>query len=329
MKHGEHARFSAKWWKDSQPRGLASAHQLEGALRDYETAKHTLETHATDAAVKAALGALTSIETAAKAVIGEAARSKDPEMGATAEALKKLDVHTERTWVAGKSKTVADEDDDSPFSAAGYPAVLLVALRRLRTIPMHFGLVLGRLPEDHRLSLHRVTAGMALGHRLVQQTGLHLMTFGIAAADDDRARTVLLTIEGRQLPGIKKKMERMLRFHRPLPFQYVALFAGGAEVADIEDEDDHDIDLPFDEDPAGAHEAELRADIIGIRPRLSAAMGESAEKRTIIMSEVQRFVSRLKAGDVVGARASIVSLHALIPGEGFSLMTSEPPKSSP
>jgi hypothetical protein len=157
---------------------------------------------------------------------------------------------------------------------------------------------------------------------------MHLMTFGTATADDDRARTILLTFEGRQLPGIKKKIERMLRFHRPLPFQYIALFAGGAEVDDIDDENDHEIDLDFDEDPAGQHEHELRAEIESIRPKLSAAMAASAETRTIILSEVQRFVSRLKAGDLAGARAGLVALNALIPGEGFAGTRPEPPQSA-
>jgi hypothetical protein len=325
MKHGEHARFSAKWWKDSQPRGLASAHRFADALQDYETARQALETHPTPAAPKTALAALASVETTAKAVIAEAAKSKDPEMAATAEALRKLDLRGEREAIAARAQNGADEDDNSPFSAAGYPGYLLIALRRLRTTPMNFALVLGRAVDEHRLGLHRITSPMTLGHRLVAETGLHLMTFGTAVASDDRARTILLTVEGRQLPAIKKKTERMLRLHRPLPFQYVALFAGGAEVEDIDDADDHDIDLPFDEDPAGVHEADLRAEILHIRPLLNAAMLESAEKRTVIMSEVQRFVSRLKAGDLVGARAGIVALHALIPGEGFSPVKAEPP----
>jgi hypothetical protein len=317
MKHGERAEFSAKWWKDSQPRGLTSARRLETALRDYETAKHTLETHAVEKAVKDAIEALTSIEAAVKAVCAEAARSKGPEMDATADALRKLNVQGERAWIADKGRSfskAADEDDDSPFSAAGYADYLLRGLRRLRTTQMNFGAVLGHVAEEHRLLLHRVAAPMTLGRRLVQGTGLHLMTFGTAKADDDKDRTISLTIEGRQLPAIKKKLERMLRVHQPLPFRFISLYAGGAELEDIDDEDDHDIHLPFDEEPAGVHEADLREEIERIRPRLTAAMMESAEKRTIIMSEVERFVSRLKAGDMSGARAGIIALHAMIPG---------------
>jgi hypothetical protein len=140
------------------------------------------------------------------------------------------------------------------------------------------------------------------------------MTFGTAKADDDKDRAISLTIEGRQLPAIKKKLERMLRIHQPLPFRFVSLYVGGAELEDIDDEDDHDIQLPFDDEPTGAHEADLRKELERIRPRLTAAMVESAEKRTIIMSQVERFVSRLKAGDMAGAQAGIVALHAMIPG---------------
>jgi hypothetical protein len=318
MKRGEKAQYSARWWKESQPRGLATARRLESALHDYESAKHGLETRATPPAIKAARAELASVETAVKAVIAEAARHKDPEMSATVEALRRLDAEAEQEWIASKLENEADDDDNSPFSSNNYHTYLLRMLRRLRTVPMHFALVIGHSTQDHRLALHRVTGPMALGHKLVQETGIHLMTFGTASADEDRPQTILLTIEGRQLPAIKKKLERMLRINRPLPFRRIVLFAGGAEVADIDDENDHEIDLDFDEDPAGMHEAELREEIERIRPRLSTAMLESAEKRTIIMSEVQRFVSRLKAGDLPGARAGMVALHAMIPGEGFT-----------
>jgi hypothetical protein len=323
MKRGEKAQYSARWWKESQPHGLATARRLESALHDYESAKHTLETHPTPTAVKAARAELASVETAVKAVVAEAARHKEPEMSATVDALRKLDAEAEQEWIASKLENEADDDDNSPFSADNYHTYLLKMLRRLRTVPMNFALVIGHTTPDHRLALHRVSGPMALGHKLVQETGIHLMTFGKAIADEDRPQTILLTIEGRQLPAIKKKLERMLRINRPLPFRRIALFAGGAEVADIDDENDHEIDLDFDEDPAGMHVAELREEIERIRPRLSAAMLESAEKRTIIMSEVQRFVARLKAGDLSGARAGIVALHAMIPGEGFTVTRPE------
>ncbi len=324
MKHGERAEFSAKWWKDSQPDGLKSAHRLEDALHDYDTVKHTLETHATDAAFKNALGALTAIETALKAVITEAARAKGPEMDATAASLRKLDVDKERAWVESKGKKDDDEEDDSPFGADKYPIYLLKMLRRLRTVPMNFSLVLGHKPDEHRLCLNRIAAPLTLGHRLIQETGLHLMTYGTVTPDDNKAQTILLTIEGRQLPGVKKKMERMFRFHRPLPFQYVTLYVGGAEIEDVDDPDDHEIDLPNEEDHGTPHESELLAEMGRIRPRLTAAMAGSPETRRIIMSEVERFVSRLKAGDLSGARAGIVSLNALIPGQGFSPILAEP-----
>lgn len=316
MKPGEQAQFSAKWWKDSQPKGLTSAHRLEDAFRHFEAAKHTLETHHTDAAVRAALGSLTAIEAAIKATVSEAARTKSPEMDATVKALRQLDVQQERTEISSHSAS-EDGDDDQPFSEAAYPGYLLKNLRRLRTVPMNFGLVLGGKPDQHRLSLHRVTGPMTLGHHLMRDTGLHLMTFGTVRADEDRDRTILLTFEGRQLPAVKKKLERMLRIRRPLPFQYIALFSGSAEIEDVDDPDDHEIDLDFDDDAAVPHEADLRAEIMRIRPRLSAAMAGSAQTRTTILATVKRFAARLKAGDLAGARAGLISLHALIPGEGL------------
>jgi hypothetical protein len=188
--------------------------------------------------------------------------------------------------------------------------------RRLRTVPMNFSAVLGQAPEDHRLALHRVEAPLALGHRLIQATGLHLMTYGRARADDDRAQTLSLTIEGRQVPAIKRKLERMLRLHQPLPFRHVAVYVGGSEIEDTDYEDEHYVKASPDEAPPEPDDTDLRAEIARIRPKLSAAIAASPDQRTTIMTGLQQLVARMKAGDLDGARDEIVALRAIIPPDG-------------
>ena len=318
MKKGEQAQFSAKWWKDSQPHGMTKARPLEVALHAYEEAKHALETHPSPQAARKADAALDAIEAALKAVIAEAARSRTPESVATADVLKHLDLDKERAWVTAHAKPADDDDDDSPFSEAGYDAYLRKSQKRLRGGPMNFAAVLLRKPADHRLALHRVQPPMTLGHLLMRETGSHLMTYGTACADPAKPRAIQLTIEGRQLPGMKKKLTRMLRAFRPLPFVVITLHTGGSEIEDVVDPDDLDDDdddaLNDDDTTADLDEPALREEMNHILPELHAAMEGSAEKRHVISEAVQRFVARTKAGDLSGARAALISLYAQIPG---------------
>jgi hypothetical protein len=75
----------------------------------------------------------------------------------------------------------------------------------------------------------------ALATKLRHDTGSTLVTWGIVEPHPERPVTLLLRIEGRQMPALKKRCERMLRTHRPLPYARLALWADGKEVDDIPD----------------------------------------------------------------------------------------------
>ena len=322
MKKGERGQISAKWWKGSQPPGLAKARALELALHAYEELRHVAETHPTPVAAKKAGDALDDIDTALKAVIAEASHGKTPEMEATVAALHDIDTDKERTWLAAHVKVPEEDEDDSPFSANDYDAYLRKSQKRLRSGPMNFAVVLGRKPVEHRLALHRVQPPMTLGHMLMRETGLHLMTYGTAAADPDKDRSIQLSIDSRQLPGLRKKLNRMLLAFRPLPFTFITLHAGGAELPDIDDPEDIDDEglegaeelIDEDHPVAMLPEPALRVEMARILPALNTAMEGSAEKRHAITGAVERFVARIKAGDLGGARAALISLHNQIPG---------------
>jgi hypothetical protein len=243
MKKGEQPEFSAKWWKSSQPKSLKSADKLEDALKAYEAAKKKLESSGDEDAAKTANDALGTVEAAVGAVVSEASKDKkSPEMALTVEVLKKYDrlYGAEEAWI----KDHTQKDDDSAFSDPdAYHQYLIGALKRLHGGAMNFGFVLGKKAVDHRL---------ALANDLVKQTGLHAMTFGTAMADENRAGVMVLVLEGRQLPGMQKKGERMLKKFKPLPFTKLAVFVDGKEVEDLEDPEDTDVDEPEDSAAEGA-----------------------------------------------------------------------------
>ena len=243
MKKGEQPELSARWWKSSQPDGLRSAGRLEDALNDYEVARHKFETNTDGDTAEAASKALDGVASAAKPVLAEAGKAKaKPDMEWTVDALRKLDrpIAAARKWIAVR---VADSAEGEFGDPEIYHEYLLTALKRLRgSDAMNFGLVLGKTAEDHRMALHKSKSAKALAAVLVQATGLHQMTFGIARSDEKRSDVMVLDIEGRQLPGLAKKASRMLKRFKPLPFKQLKLAMAGRDVDDLDDPDDKDTD---------------------------------------------------------------------------------------
>jgi hypothetical protein len=252
MKKGEQPQFSARWWKNSQPKGLKSAGDLESALKAYETTRAKVESSGEEADAKAADGALDGIDKAVKAVLSEASKTKgNPDIDATTDCLKKFDRGSaqERKWIQEhtKAKNQAkgdDDEDDSNFADPdAYKTYLITVMKRLRSSgEMNFGFVLGKKAEDHRMALHKSKSAKALGAMLAKETGIHLMTWGIARSSEDRAGEMVMELEGRQIPGMAKKGARMLKKFKPLPFKKLVLLVDGQEVADLDDPEDTDAD---------------------------------------------------------------------------------------
>ena len=284
MKKGEQPDLSAKWWKDSQPKGLKTAGKLDDALKDYDGAKRKLQQAGDAEAGAAANGALDAIESAAKAVSAEAGKAKNvPEMDWTVDALKKLD-----RLIAAERKFVGEniEDDDGMFSDPDvYHEYLMKSLKRLRSAgQMNFGVVLGKKAEDHRLAVNKAKGGKGLAGMLARETGLHAMTFGIALTPkaageieaeqnegesqddgegmgDERSSVLILQLEGRQLPGLKKKLTKMLKRFKPVPFKSVKLMVDGKEAEDLDDPEDTDTDNYDDGAPV--------VDLVALKRRLA------------------------------------------------------------
>jgi hypothetical protein len=332
VKKGEQPEFSAKWWKDSQPKGLKTASQLEDALKGYDGAKKKLEKGRDSDSAQAAKDALGGIETAVKAVIAEASKIKNnPDMDATVDTLKKFGraYGTEEAWI---EEHWDDDDDESVFAdPEAYQKYLLGALKRLRSSgQMNFGFVLGKKAENHRLALHKSKGTKALGNMLVQQTGLHQFTFGVAVPDPDQPMTLRLMLEGRQLPGMQKKGARMLKKFKPLPFMKFRMFVDGAEVQDLPDPDDTDVDEPDDAPTEGQaptfDAAALRRELAELIGRIAAIADPRAKEN---LGERANYAKgKLDNNDLPGAAADIAglrrALEAATVGQGGPTGTGTP-----
>jgi len=341
MKKGEQPEFSAKWWKSSQPKGLKSAGKLDDALKDYEVAKKKLEAGGDDAAVKAAQDALGTVETAVDAVVSEASKDKkSPEMALTVDVLKKFDrlYGAEQAWIQDH----AEKDDDSVFADPdAYHSYLIAAMKKLRSGgQMNFGFVLGKKAEDHRLAVHRSKGSKALANQLVKQTGLHAVTCGTAMPDENRAGVLVLVLQDRQLPGMQKKGERMLKKFKPLPFTKIAVLVDGKEVEDLADPEDTDVDAPDEVEtqaPAATPDAaEMRgapagpSESAGVQAAPAEAPDPTAMRRELgglirrvqgvtdparrqeLVSIATRANTALKAGDLPQVVSAVSELRAAI-----------------
>ena len=316
MKKGEQPELSAKWWVGSQPKGLKSAGKLELSLKAYENAKKKLESNGADDAATFAADVLGQVETAVGAVIAEASKDKkNPEMGFTVDALKKFDklFGAEQVWI----EVHAQEDDDGMFSDPEvYQAYLTKGLKRLRSGgQMNFGLVLGKKAEEHRLAVHKSKAPKALASMVAKETGLHAFTFGTAVPDEEKPMTLRLNLEGRQLPGLKKKGERMLKKFKPQPFQHIILMLEGKEVEDLADPDDTDVDEADEaQGPAPVYDAAaLKRELAGLIVRVQGLQDPTLKQN------LARLANRANAGlngnsNLEDATAAIDELRKALDG---------------
>jgi hypothetical protein len=125
-----------------------------------------------------------------------------------------------------------DEDDSDDGEDAPVDVALVRALMRKlprETLPFAFGVVGSQGPRH--LALHRKRAGAALARQL-KTAGCKKVTFGTASA---QGPTLLLSIEGPPLSGLKQQVKQYLADNKPMPCKSVQILKGGEGS---EDEDD-------------------------------------------------------------------------------------------
>lgn len=157
---------------------------------------------------------------------------------------------------------------------------LKAALQRARRQPMQFAVVLGKQPNEHRLSLHPTRAGRSLAKTLREDTGLKLATWGSTEVDDSRRDTLVLVLEDRALPGLGKKLQAWLKL-MGAPIRKVAIKVDGQE---LEDEDPGQTD-PGANDPtqdSAQDWARLMQAFEQLKPRIQSIQDQGNAKATLL-----------------------------------------------
>lgn len=137
---------------------------------------------------------------------------------------------------------------------------------------MQFAVVLGKQPDEHRMSLHPTRAGRSLAKALREDTGLKLATWGSTEVDESRRDTLVLVLEDRALPGLSKKLQAWLKL-MGAPIRKVAIKVDGQELAD---EDQGTTDSGSDEQtPDSAQDwARLMQAFEQLKPRIQSIMDQ-------------------------------------------------------
>jgi len=339
MKKNAQPEFSSKWWSTNQPKGLTKGRALESALDDYEKARATLQKSGNEDDLKPTVIAMGKVRQAVEAAMSEAEKlKKSPPKGAdaedlgnTADALKKF----ARLYDPEKSEldklVKEEEDDNNVFSdPAQYKKYLLKNLRKAGGgNQLNFGLALGKAGADHRMMISKTKGPQSLGRQVMEATGLRLMTFGTMIEDPDSPDFLKLSLEGRQLPGLQKKTDRMLKTFKPLPYAHVILMVNGAEVDDLVDPDDQDHDEASEsegEETQGTQQqpnpqddptfGQLRAGMEKILPTLRQLIGAGGPTAAQLAGLIKQFQDAMKAFDAAGAKKSFAELVALMRAGG-------------
>jgi hypothetical protein len=142
---------------------------------------------------------------------------------------------------AERRRIEAEEDDASgPLGdEQAYGAYLKKVLKKLQTMPLYFAAGLGTKAEEHRLILHKTQDGKKLLKTLKDSTSLKKFAWGQTTAHVKETSTMTLALEGPQVGGLKKKLELLLKYFKPLPFDTILLMVDGKVVADLPDDDDN------------------------------------------------------------------------------------------
>ncbi len=354
MKSATSIQLGKAWWKKEAPEGLKkSGAGFEKALDLYAKANAGLRSP--DArALEAFEAALEALEDAAKKVAQEArelagkekdkARKKDLEN--TAEV---MDKPLKREIAAARAAMPEIEDDEDEDSAdtladpAQHAAYLKKTAGKLKKRTFNFALGLpSNEPEDLRLLFHPKKAGRGLAAKLKKAIGAKKFTFGQAGtealseemgAEGDGARTLVLVLEGRNIPGLAKRVKLLLKKMNVSAFGRVKILKDGQEVdgadeatdealepLDMEAADPEDAAIGAEGDLEQAPEAAVDApppppgpDLADLKARLAKAVPAIAAAPKPLAAELAPVAKEagalLKAGDAPAAAPRIAELE--------------------
>jgi hypothetical protein len=274
MRTAASIQLDKAWWKKERPSALKkSGPQFEKALETYEDA--------TASARKGDVGALEPalklLEKVAKDVVAEAKplekASKDKkekeDLNNTIAVMERplaSAIAAERKRAADLAKAAKDDEESAIVDPAQYQVYFRKFTPPLLTGHVNFavGVPPGR-PEAVRLMFHRSQSGKALVGHLKKELGTCKSTFGTAgsanlaetAGDEASNRTLVLELEGKQIPALGKRVRIMLRKLKISEFSKVKILVAGQQT-EISDDTDGDDVAPLDagDDDAAASAGE-------------------------------------------------------------------------
>lgn len=245
MKKNAKPQLVSNWWKSNQPKGLPAAPELGRVLGIYEKAASVHKKSKSEDSYQKCANALDFVGKAAAKVQKEASGlikkppKKDPpdaeELSYTVEVLKKFPKFVALTRNEHQSNIEEDEgeeDEDGVLNdPAAYTIYLKKSLKKVVRSPLNFALGLnGNRGEDQRMLFHRSKVGKALSATIKRDTLIKKVSWGVATADTTDSGTLVLTLEGKKLPGMAKRTKKMLKAFKPLPFTAVKVMLNGQEI---------------------------------------------------------------------------------------------------
>ncbi|NSY39583.1 hypothetical protein [Leisingera sp. ANG59] len=185
-----------------------------------------------------------------------------------------------------------EEDDHGSLSdPEAYAEYLGKMIKRMRKRPMHFGLVMPSSdPSEIRILFHPKRKGKALAAKLAKETGARKLTFGAAAVKDSvtdltdeeaGSQTLVLSLKGRDLPGLAKRARTMFRLFK-LPLVKKVLILRDGKIVESGDMEQRAADtaapepkerpLEADASQTGSAETEAKVEFEDVRKDLHAAL---------------------------------------------------------
>ncbi len=336
MRNANALELSAAWWKKEAPEGLGAAGEgFADALAAYAKAEARLAKPSRKA-LEAYEDALSALETAGEKVAAAARASekaaKDDRDRArafktTAAAMgRPLSRKIDAARDAAEEMEEALEEAETPFADPdAHAAYIQKIAQKLKRQPHNFALALtSNDPADMRFVFHRRKGGRSLLGRLRRALPVKRFTFGVAGsrglaeelgAETVSKRTLVLYLEGRQIPSLARRVRLMLRRLGVSAFTKVSVVEDGREIDSAADEEDDRLDPLEDGDDDSAAPARTARASAPARERTKASeAGARLRRRLARLQEIARHLPRARARaatDVLGLAKSRIDRGAL------------------
>ncbi|MGF1446583.1 MAG: hypothetical protein ACFBRM_10330 [Pikeienuella sp.] len=285
MKSANNIQFNKAWWNKEKPDGIKKSDgDFIKAIEAYAAANAALR-NPDQKAIDAFEQACDALEKAGKKVAAEAKdlekaakKAKDKaaqtDLANTITVMERVLPGEIRSALSNLPDLEDDDDEaagDSLTDPTEHSAYLKKIAGKLKKRTFSFGLGLpSNDPADMRFLFHPKKAGRGLAGKLKKAVGAKKMTWGLAGTtaltsemgvEDEGARTLVLNIEGRMIPGLAKRVKVMLKRMKVASFGRVKILKDGAEVDNADDETDDqieemDLDTVDPEDAAVSEELE-------------------------------------------------------------------------